>query len=191
MQRKESWLACLYCITMPEENQIWKSNTSELVAWAASKNGDLLRTLTHQATQSGMLTKNGLFKSANLMKWWKSERGDLLMNNHAVCSQITRTDLLLMTMIWTLTPSQNQICRQDPDHSCKGEWSSAKDAGPILKRCNTRQQQTFFNMGNIHVFNITKHLFSWERNTQKFYAPSKTQGTLSQLNRCSTYLKSW
>ena len=44
-------------------------------------------------------------------KWssqeWKSDE----MNNHPVCSQSTRTDLLLMTMIWTLTPLQNQTCR--------------------------------------------------------------------------------
>ena len=33
------------------------------------------------------------------------------MNSHPVCSHSTRTDLLLMTMIWTLTPSQNQKCR--------------------------------------------------------------------------------
>ena len=31
--------------------------------------------------------------------------GDLFMNNHPDCSQSTRTDLLLMTMRWTLTPS--------------------------------------------------------------------------------------
>ena len=36
------------------------------------------------------------------------------MNNHLVCSQSTRTDLLLMTMMWTLTPSQNQTCRWNP-----------------------------------------------------------------------------
>ena len=36
----------------------------------------------------------------------------------------------------------------------QGEWSSAKDAGPIFKRCNTRQEQTFFNMENVYVFNI-------------------------------------
>ena len=35
------------------------------------------------------------------------------------------------------------------------EWSSAKDAGRILKRCKTRQQQTFFKMVNVHVFDIT------------------------------------
>ena len=55
--------------------------------------------------------KNGLLKSGNLMNWWKEEQGDLLMNSHPVCSHSTRTDLLLMTMIWTLTPSQNQTCR--------------------------------------------------------------------------------
>ena len=36
----------------------------------------------------------------------------------------------------------------------QGEWSSAKDAGPFFKRCNTRQQQTFFNMVNVYVFDI-------------------------------------
>ena len=34
------------------------------------------------------------------------------------------------------------------------EWSSTKDVGPIFKRCNARQQQTFFNMVNVYVFNI-------------------------------------
>ena len=32
--------ACLDCIRKPGENQIWKSNTSELVEWAATKNGE-------------------------------------------------------------------------------------------------------------------------------------------------------
>ena len=40
MKRKDSWCASFYCIGKPAENQIWKSNTSELVDWAASKNGD-------------------------------------------------------------------------------------------------------------------------------------------------------
>ena len=38
MQRKDSWRACLYCITKPGEKQRWKSTTSELMEWAASKN---------------------------------------------------------------------------------------------------------------------------------------------------------
>ena len=44
------------------------------------------------------------------------------MNNHPVCSHSTWTDLLLMTMIWTRTPSQNETCRLNPDHSCTG-WN--------------------------------------------------------------------
>ena len=36
----------------------------------------------------------------------------------------------------------------------QGEWSSAKDSRPILKRCNTRQQQTFVYMGTVYVFDI-------------------------------------
>ena len=39
MQRKDSWRVCLYCIRKPEENQIWKSITSEFVDWTAFKNG--------------------------------------------------------------------------------------------------------------------------------------------------------
>ena len=31
----------------------------------------------------------------------------------------------------------------------QGEWSSAKGSRSILKRCNTRQQQTFFSKGNV------------------------------------------
>ena len=56
---------------------------------------------------------------------WKSDelmevQGDLFMNNQPICSHNTRTDSLLMTMVWTLSPSQNQTCRQNPDHSCTG-----------------------------------------------------------------------
>ena len=32
--------------------------------------------------------------------------------------------------------------------------SSAKDIGPFFKRCNARHRQTFFNLGNVYVFNI-------------------------------------
>ena len=76
------------------------------------RTGDPWRTLAHQATQNGILTRNGLLKSGNLMSAGsKNGEGDLLMNNHPVCSHSTRADLLLMTMIWTLAPLQNQTCR--------------------------------------------------------------------------------
>ena len=37
----------------------------------------------------------------------------------------------------------------------QGEWSTAKDIGPVFKRCNTRHRQTFYNLENVYVFNIT------------------------------------
>ena len=37
----------------------------------------LVKDAHYQAIQSRMLTKHGLFKSGNLMKCWKQERGDL------------------------------------------------------------------------------------------------------------------
>ena len=40
MQREGSRRACFYCIRKPVENHIWKSVTSELVEWAATKNGE-------------------------------------------------------------------------------------------------------------------------------------------------------
>ena len=36
----------------------------------------------------------------------------------------------------------------------QGEWSIAKDIGPLFKRCNARHRQTFFWIGNMYVFNI-------------------------------------
>ena len=39
------------------------------------------------------------------MKCWKQERGDPWVGNRSPCTQ---TSLSLLTMIWTLTPSQNQ-----------------------------------------------------------------------------------
>ena len=50
-----------------------------------------------------------------------------------------------------------------------------RKSGPILRRCNKRQRQTFFNMKNVYVFYICKHLYSWERNTQTICIPTKIQ----------------
>ena len=73
----------------------------------------------------------------------------------------------------------------------QGEWSSAKETKTIVKRCNTRQQQTFFNMVNVYVFDITSICISREKIIQNIYIPSKIQERISQWNRCSTYLRNW
>ena len=104
MPCKGSDRACLCCTRKPGENQIWKSNTSELVDWAA----DLWWALAHQATQNETLTKSGLLKNGNLMKCWKQERRDPWKGNS---HPGTQTSLSLMTIIWTLTLPQNQTFR--------------------------------------------------------------------------------
>ena len=61
-----------------------------------------------QTTQNGTLTTSGLLKSGNLVQCWKQERGDPWVDNR---SPSTQTSLSSMTMVWTLTPPQNQTCR--------------------------------------------------------------------------------
>ena len=125
------------------------------------EHGDLLRTLTHQVNQSGVLTKNRLLRSGNLMNWWKLEQGDLFMNNHPVRSQSTRTDSLLKTMIWTLTPSQNQTCRLNPDHSCTRWMIECERYWTILQKMQ-HKTATWIQLtwkilhGNIYLWLVMK-----------------------------------
>ena len=94
---------------------------------------------------------------------WKPDdlmevRTGRFLNEHppAFRSQSTLTDLLLMTMMWTLTSSQNQTCREKfrsflhrvNDRVRKMLDQSSKDA-------TQKQQQTFFKMVNVSVFDIT------------------------------------
>ena len=118
-------------------NYFWARKLSSII-----EQGDLFRTLTHQVTQSAMLTRIGLLKSGNLMKWWfvYTAHGQICcwwrwygLQHRRRIRHVVRIQIIL----------------------AQGEWSSAKDAGPIVKGCNTRQQQTFFNMVNVYVFVIT------------------------------------
>ena len=72
----------------------------------------------------------------------------------------------------------------------QGEWSSAKDSRPILTRCNTRQQQTFFNLVNVFVFDIGSICNHGKESLRNFTFHQKIQEKISQWNRCPTYLKS-
>ena len=71
MQRKDSWRACPHCIRSPGKTRC--ESQIPLSSWTEQhlRTGNLFWTLTHQVTQSGMLTRIGLLKSGNLMKWWK------------------------------------------------------------------------------------------------------------------------
>ena len=160
-------------------NFFWDRELSSII-----ERYDPLYTLTHhQATQNGMLIKLDLLKSGNLMNWWKIEQ-DLLY------SHSTRTNSLLKTTIWTLTPKQNQKCRWNPDHSCTG-WMIKCERG----RTNPQkmQRKTATNIlwyGECFCLLHHKHLYSWWRMTQTNNKPSKRQ-KISQWNRWSTYLRNW
>ena len=93
----------------------------------------LLSSWTEQQPRTGRLVLDAY--SSNYSEWnadknwssqeWKSDEvleartGRPVNEQQPVCSDSTRTDLL-MTMIWTLTPSQNQTFRLNSDHSCTG-----------------------------------------------------------------------
>ena len=66
----------LTCYLLPHQKARWKPDMKVNFLWARGlssikEQGDLLRTLTHQATQNGTLIKLGLLKCGNLTKWWK------------------------------------------------------------------------------------------------------------------------
>ena len=89
----------------------------------------------------------GLLKSGNLMNWWKLVQGVLFMNDHLVCSQSTRTNLLFITKIWTLTPSQNQTCRYYPD--------------PFLHKVNDRVRKIQNQSSKDATQDSNKHSLIW------------------------------
>ena len=90
--------------------------------------GDLLKTLTHQATQNGMLIRLGLLKSGNLMNLWQLEQGDLLY------SHSTRTDSLLDKMDSDkdaeseMSFKSRSFLHRVYDQVRKGQYQSSKDA---------------------------------------------------------------
>ena len=105
-------------------------------------------------SENGMLTKSGLVKSGNLPKCSKQEWRDLWMNNHRVCSHSTRTNFCWWRWHGLQHRHRIRLFVKIQIILAQGGWSIAKDVGQILKRCNTRQSQTFFNIGNVYVFDI-------------------------------------
>ena len=190
MQRKDSWCASFYCIRKPGEDQTRKSKSSELMEWAASKNRAtcfkrlLIKLLRVECWQELVFSRMEI--------WWIDG------------SQNKETSL--WTTTWFVHRAHGQIyCwwrwyglwhRRRITHVviiqiilAQGEWSSAKDPRPILKRCNTRQQQTFFNMRNVYVFDIGSICVHGKDLLRKNYIPSKIQGKISFSSKCSTCLK--
>ena len=99
------------------------------------------------------------------------------MNNHPVCSHSTRTELLLMTTIWTLTLSQrNRHVVQIQIILAQGEWPSAKVAGPILKDATQDSNKHSSIWWMFMSLDITSICFHGEELPRKFSPPSKIHG---------------
>ena len=73
------------------------------------------------------------------------------MNNHMIRSHSTRTDFLLMTMIWTLSPSQNQTCRWNPDRSCAGWIIEFERCWTIPEKMQRKTATNFLYMWRMFV----------------------------------------
>ena len=166
-------------------NYLWAHGMSSI-----KEQGDMLRTLTHQATQSGMLTKSGLVKSGNLMNWWKLEKRDLFMNSHPVCSHSTRTDPLLMTMVDSDTVAESDMSLQSRsflhrvnDRVRKMLDQSSQDATQFSEKHSVTWWMCMSSTLEASVFMV--------KNYSDNLHSIKKRRTMSQWNRCSTYLKSW
>ena len=60
----------------------------------------------------------------------------------------------------------------------------------ILQKIQCKTSTNVLQFGECLCLQHWKHLYSWERITQKIFIPSKIQVTVSLWNRCLTYLKS-
>ena len=192
MQREGSERACLDFIGKPAENQTWKSTTFELMEWAANKNREtcFFRRLLIKLLRMECWRKNWLLKSGNLMNWWKWEQGDLFQppglftehtNKFIVNDDVMDCDTVAESEMSSI--SRSSLHRVN-DRVRKIQNQSSKDA----TQDSTKHS---FLIWECSCLRHWKHLYSWERTTQKIYIPSKIKGTISQWNRCSTYLKSW
>ena len=115
---------------------------------------------------------------------WKSDdmevrTGDLFMNNHLVCSQSTRTKLLLMTMTWNLTPTQNQTCHYYSDHSCSGWMIECERFKTDVQKMQHKTATNILWYGECLCLLYYKHLYSWWRITQIIYNSIKNTEDLT------------
>ena len=123
------------------------------------------------------LIKLGHLKSGNLINWWKIKTGRLVVFAQHTDKFIDENDNMD-----SYTKAESELSVRIQIILAQGEWSSAKEAEPILKRCGEKQRQTHCDVENGYFRLHYKHLYSWWRITQTIYIPSKIQ-KISQWNR--------
>ena len=113
-------------------------------------------TLTHQVTQEWNADKNWSSQE------WKSDELMEVRTRRAVCEEPPSLSIhtthgqIYCWRRWYefLHRSRIRNVVRIQIILAQGEWSSAKEAEQILKKCNKRQRQTFCDIGNVYVFCI-------------------------------------
>ena len=144
---REAAKGLLMCYLLLQQKAHEKQDMKVNFLWARElssikERGDPLWTLTHQATENGMLIKLGVLKSGNLMNWWKLEQGDMFMNNHPVCSQSTRTNFCWWRWygLWHRRRIRHESPRPPPKISWRNDWM--KELGSEVARQAEDNQPT-------------------------------------------------
>ena len=193
IQREGSERACFDCIGKHGENQIWKSEcTSELVDWAASKNRE-----TCEDAYSSNYSEWNADKNSSSQEWksddvleartgrFVDERTPSLFKQH--------TDRLIVE-----NDNMDSNTLTESDFSVKKTRSFLRRVNDRVRKMLDQSSKDATQDSNKHsliweclCLRHWKHLFSWERITQKICNPPKIQERISQWNRCWTHLKSW
>ena len=189
---KELWM----CYLLLHQKARWKPDMKVNFTWARKLSSilercDPLYTLTHQASQNGMLTKNDLLKSGNLMTWWKLEQ-ERPVYEQPPCLFIEHTDKFIFDDddMDSDTVTESDMSLKSKSFLHKVNDRVRKMSEPIFKRCNDKTADKHSVIcGECLCLQHWKHLYSWKRITQTICIPSKIQGTNSRWNRCATYLK--
>ena len=147
-----------------QEKTISKSNTSELVEWPATKNGeDLWWTLAHQTTQNGTLTKSALLKSGNLGKQerGRSVRGqqftqdtDKFVIDDDDMDSDTDTESNFSLMSRSFLHRVNYRLRKILDHSSKDAMQDIDKRSLILGMFMSSTLEAFVFMGKNYSENL-------------------------------------
>ena len=132
------------------ENQTWQSSTSELMEWAAFKNGETC-CLFRKSVSTRCVCR--VIKLLRTECWcsqeWKSdEMMEVRTERPVVCSERAHQFVI------EDDEAESELSLGSRSFLHRVNDQVRKRRKTILKRCNTRQQQTFCNMGNVYVFDI-------------------------------------
>ena len=149
-------------------------------------------TLTHQVTQEWNADKNWSSQE------WKSDELMEVRTRRAVCEEPPSLSIhtthgqIYCWQRWYefLHRSRIRNVVRIQIILAQGEWSSAKEAEQILKKCNKRQRQTSCDIGNVYVFCIASICIHGAELLGQFAVKSKIQ-KISHWNRCSRDLRNW